>query len=121
MNKRFFLVFALIFFVFSLNVSAQSTVSSACVDYCSDNVYYSDGVFNERTSVCEYSEETCRLGCNERGTACVSSEPTAYDSASDSEEDADESGDVTDSGRTSDDADAVVIMKHQVTVNLKQL
>jgi len=50
-----------------VQVSARTT----CEDYCSRGVYHYDGVYNERTGECEYSQMTCKYGCNEEGSRCA--------------------------------------------------
>ncbi len=49
------------FFVFLNQVSAET-----CPDYCADNTYYYNGIYNERANNCEYSIITCEYGCKER-------------------------------------------------------
>ncbi len=60
----------LLFLVVVLLLVPTMVVAQTCDDSCARGVHYYDGQFNERTSICSYSDEICNDGCDDDGLDC---------------------------------------------------
>ncbi|MEA1924487.1 MAG: thrombospondin type 3 repeat-containing protein [Candidatus Altiarchaeota archaeon] len=58
------------------SLSTTTSTLSECADYCSRGVYYFNGFYDVRESVCRYDQLTCRYGCDDAGKECADSTTT---------------------------------------------
>ena len=70
------ILFVILFALHFLSVQAQRDLSvPSCDEYCQMNTHYSEGIYNTRTSICEYQQERCVNGCDRYGVTCEPSIP----------------------------------------------